>query len=186
MVHFQGFWALSGKITTSQTCLTAYLCMQCLYGLQNRKVWANKGRVGCLGFSHGLILLVSSKQKNRKGFMQTHSTDECKTWEWDRCTGKEETRFREGPAQKEGGKKRRPHSGGLFTPQYSASEELGEEIAHEETKLLVVMTLAVPAHRHRILQDHHWSPASCCTWCLQVHSLGLGQWLLFLTSSIQK
>ena len=51
---------------------------------------------------------------------------------------------REGLAQKKGGNKRRQHPGGLFTPQYSASEELGEEIAHEETKLLVVMPLLVP------------------------------------------
>ena len=54
---------------------------------------------------------------------------------------------REGLAQKKGGNKRRQHPGGLFTPQYSASEELGEEIAHEETKLLVVMPLLVPAHQ---------------------------------------
>ena len=37
---------------------------------------------------------------------------------------------REGPAQKEGGNKLGQHLGRLFTPQYSASEELGEETAH--------------------------------------------------------
>ena len=64
VVHFQGWLTLSGKVTTSQTCLTGYWCSNHHKSYKTRKS-ANEGRMGCLGFSRGLILLVNSKQKQQ-------------------------------------------------------------------------------------------------------------------------
>ena len=61
VVHFQDQLVLSDSLLMQQ--------------LQNQKVQGNRGRVGCLGFSRWLILLVNSKHKNGN-----------------RCAGKEETR----------------------------------------------------------------------------------------------
>ena len=87
---------------------------------------------------------------------------------------------REGPAQKKGGNKRRQHPGGLFTPQYSASEELGEEIAHEETKLLVVMPLLVP-HQTPDLARHSLEVLLLLCFMSPNPSVGFGLVTVFLT-----
>ena len=54
---------------------------------------------------------------------------------------------REGQAHIERRNKPRQHPGRLFITQYSAKKEVGEGLACQGIKLLVLMTLGMPVHQ---------------------------------------